>query len=47
VRDVYEALYGDTFPDGVQVAENLYRLGLVDAVLAPEALSEIAAGHST
>ena len=40
---VYEALYGDTFPDGVQVAENLYRLGLVDAVLPPEALSEIAA----
>jgi len=40
---VYEALYGSKFPEGVQVAENLYRLGLVDAVLAPEDLSEIAA----
>ncbi len=40
---VYEALYGDKFPEGVQVAENLYRLGLVDAVLSPEALGEIAA----
>jgi acyl-CoA carboxylase subunit beta len=40
---VYEALYGDKFPEGVQVAENLYRLGLVDAVLSPEDLGEIAA----
>ncbi len=40
---VYEALYGDHFPEGVQVAENLYRLGLVDAVLSPEDLGEIAA----
>jgi acetyl-CoA carboxylase carboxyl transferase subunit beta len=40
---VYEALYGASFPEGVQVAENLYRLGLVDAVLAPEHLSEIVA----
>jgi len=39
---VYEALYGDSFPEGVQVAENLYRLGLVDAVLVPEDLAEIA-----
>ena len=39
---VYEALYGAKFPEGVQVAENLYRLGLVDAVLAPEDLAEIA-----
>lgn len=30
---VYEALYGETFPPGVQVAENLYAHGLVDAVL--------------
>ena len=40
---VYEALYGASFPEGVQVAENLYRLGLVDAVLAPADLAEIAA----
>jgi acetyl-CoA carboxylase carboxyl transferase subunit beta len=40
---VYEALYGDKFPEGVQLAENLYRLGIVDAVLSPEDLREIAA----
>ena len=40
---VYEALYGEKFPEGVQVAENLYRLGLVDAVLPPAELAEIAA----
>ncbi|MGD0983443.1 MAG: carboxyl transferase domain-containing protein [Acidimicrobiales bacterium] len=39
---VYEALYGASFPEGIQVAENLYRLGLVDAVLVPGDLSEIA-----
>jgi acyl-CoA carboxylase subunit beta len=36
---VYEALYGDPFPTGVQTAENLYACGLVDAV-AP--LAELA-----
>jgi len=30
-------------PEGVQVAENLYRLGLVDAVLVPADLAEIVA----
>ena len=30
---VYEALYGEPFPEGVQRAENLYEHGLVDAVL--------------
>ena len=40
---VYEALYGDKFPEGVQVAENLYRLGLIDAVLSPGDLAEVAA----
>jgi acetyl-CoA carboxylase carboxyl transferase subunit beta len=30
---VYEALYGEPFPAGVQVAENLFAHGLVDAVL--------------
>jgi acetyl-CoA carboxylase carboxyl transferase beta subunit len=39
---VYEALYGEPFPSGVQVAENLYEHGLVDAVLPPEELSTIA-----
>ena len=40
---VYQALYGRPFPPGVQVAENLYEHGLVDAVVAPEQLREIAA----
>ncbi len=39
---VYEALYGEPFPAGVQTAENLYTHGLVDAVLPVEALPEIA-----
>jgi acetyl-CoA carboxylase carboxyl transferase subunit beta len=39
---VYEALYGEPFPDGVQVSENLYANGLLDAVLPVEALTEIA-----
>jgi acyl-CoA carboxylase subunit beta len=40
---VYEALHGQPFPAGVQVAENLYAHGLVDAVVAPDDLGEIAA----
>ncbi|RJK97170.1 acetyl-CoA carboxyl transferase [Vallicoccus soli] len=40
---VYEALYGDAFPEGVQVSENLYEKGLIDAVLAPEQLRGTAA----
>ena len=40
---VYQALYGEAFPDGVQVAENLYRLGLLDAVVAPHLVPEVAA----
>ena len=39
---VYKALYGVDFPDGVQRAENLYRHGLVDAVLPPEEVAGIA-----
>ncbi|HET7760908.1 MAG TPA: carboxyl transferase domain-containing protein [Phycicoccus sp.] len=39
---VFEALYGEPFPDGVQVSENLYANGLLDAVLPVEALPEIA-----
>ncbi len=37
---VYEALYGEKFPPGVQLAENLQARGIVDAVLPPEALAE-------
>ena len=40
---VYEALYGEAFPAGVQQAENLYAHGLLDAVVAPEKLRQIAA----
>lgn len=36
---VYEGLYGEPFPDGVQTAENLCRHGLVDRVLAPDDLA--------
>ncbi len=39
---VYEALYGEPFPAGVQTAENYYEHGLVDAVLAMPALSATA-----
>ncbi|MGH3715513.1 MAG: carboxyl transferase domain-containing protein [Micromonosporaceae bacterium] len=39
---VYAELYGQQFPPGVQVAENLFRHGIVDAVLPPEAIPEIA-----
>jgi acyl-CoA carboxylase subunit beta len=40
---VYEALHGRPFPPDVQVAENLYGKGLVDAVVAPAELAEVAA----
>lgn len=39
---VYRALYGQEFPAGVQTAENLYHHGLVDAVLAPTSLADMA-----
>jgi acyl-CoA carboxylase subunit beta len=39
---VYEALYGQAFPEGVQTAENLWENGLLDAVLAVDELREIA-----
>ncbi|MDA2806079.1 acetyl-CoA carboxyl transferase [Nocardiopsis sp. LSu2-4] len=35
-----DAILGHRLPEGVQSAENLYRHGLVDAVVAPEALGE-------
>ena len=37
---VYELLAGTAFAQGVQVAENLLRLGIVDAVLPPTDLAE-------
>jgi acetyl-CoA carboxylase beta subunit/acetyl-CoA carboxylase alpha subunit len=40
---VYEALHGQRFPPGVQVAENLHAKGLVDAVVAPDGVAEVAA----
>jgi acetyl-CoA carboxylase carboxyl transferase subunit beta len=40
---VYEALHGQPFPPDVQVAENLYAKGLVDAVVAPEEIAGVAA----
>lgn len=39
---VYEALYGHSFPAGVQVAENLFEHGLIDAVVPPEQIADIA-----
>lgn len=35
---VYEALYGNGFPVGVQTSENLYSCGLIDAVVAIDEL---------
>ncbi|GLX03648.1 carboxyl transferase domain-containing protein [Microbispora sp. NBRC 16548] len=39
---VFESLHGYPFPQGVQVAENLYAHGLVDAVVSAEDAREIA-----
>ncbi|GAB3147165.1 carboxyl transferase domain-containing protein [Microbispora hainanensis] len=39
---VFESLHGYPFPKGVQVAENLYAHGLVDAVVSAEDAREIA-----
>jgi acetyl-CoA carboxylase carboxyl transferase subunit beta len=40
---VHQALYGEEFPAGVQIAENLYAHGLVDAVLPAEVLGSVTA----
>ncbi|MFD1505766.1 acetyl-CoA carboxyl transferase [Georgenia yuyongxinii] len=40
---VYEALHGQPFPKGVQVAENLVDKGILDAVVPLEKLAEVAA----
>ncbi|PZG07196.1 carboxyl transferase domain-containing protein [Nonomuraea aridisoli] len=39
---VFESLHGYAFPEGVQVAENLHRKGLLDAVVPAEELRHIA-----
>ena len=38
---VYEALHDSPFPENVQVAENLFDKGLVDAVVPPWQLSDV------
>jgi acyl-CoA carboxylase subunit beta len=40
---VYEALYGEPFPPGVQVAENLLTHGLIDGVVPVDELAPVAA----
>lgn len=39
---VYQALYGEPFPDGVQTAENLYRRGVIDGVVGLTVFRRIA-----
>src|SRR5690606_25619837 len=39
---VYQALYGEKFPEGVQTAENLYRHGVIDGVLPVSVFRRIA-----
>lgn len=38
---VYETIYHRPFPDGVQIAENLQRRGIIDAVVPLEELAQI------
>ena len=38
---VYEALHGTPFPENVQMAENLFDKGLIDAVVPPWQLSDV------
>ena len=39
---VYEALYGEPFPPGVQTAEHLAERGLIDGVVPAEEIAEVA-----
>jgi acetyl-CoA carboxylase carboxyl transferase subunit beta len=39
---VYQALYGEPFPENVQTAEHLSERGLIDAVVAPEDIADVA-----
>ncbi|MGK2868382.1 MAG: carboxyl transferase domain-containing protein, partial [Mycobacterium sp.] len=38
---VYEQLYGEKFPPGVQTAENLYKHGVIDGVVTLEVLRAV------
>lgn len=38
---VYQALYGEKFPEGVQTSENLYAKGVIDGVVEPKALRHL------
>ncbi len=38
---VYEALYGEKFPEGVQTSENLYRNGVIDGVASTTQLRDL------
>lgn len=38
---VYEAIHGRAFPEGVQVAENLYERGIIDAVVPPSQVASL------
>ena len=40
---VYQALHNEPFPEGVQFAENLVKKGIIDAVVKPKDLAEVAA----
>ncbi|MGY1814293.1 carboxyl transferase domain-containing protein [Blastococcus sp. SYSU D00820] len=39
---VYQALYGEPFPEGVQTAEHMAERGLIDAVVPHEEIAEVA-----
>src|SRR6478752_6351794 len=38
---VFEALYGEPFPEGVQTSENLFAHGIVDAVVPPDEIGDV------
>jgi acetyl-CoA carboxylase carboxyl transferase subunit beta len=38
---VFEALYGEPFPEGVQTAENLFAHGIVDAVVPADEIGDV------
>lgn len=38
---VFEAMHGESFPEGVQTSENLFAKGIIDGVLAPIHLAEV------
>lgn len=38
---VFEAIYDKKFPDGVQIAENLYKKGIIDAVVTPQQVGKL------